>query len=65
MAWISVADRMPGYGTKCLVYIPAKDMAREVFMVASWTEIEGWWPCGCRRSDVTHWMPLPGPPERE
>lgn len=63
MAWNSVRDRMPPEGTKCLIYIPATGLlAREIFMIASWTVQDGWWQAGNRRVDVTHWMPLPAPP---
>ena len=66
--WLSVEDRLPdinrdtGYSDSILVYYPF-----EPFIECSryWTE-DGihWWEFErVLRHDITHWMPLPEPPE--
>lgn len=61
--WISVEDRLPDKAvTGCLVY------ADEWTRVADWTHdkwgIEWWFYVdGEYDPEITHWMPLPEPPE--
>jgi hypothetical protein len=73
--WISVKDRLPpitGYvdgGTdRVLVKIDA-DYAPSILIASGewWEEGFSWYfdgrPYDKERSEVTHWMPLPDPPE--
>ena len=68
--WIPVEERLPEYGVRVL----ATDMYEEDDCTGIWTREEypddpdgccwiderGWWHA---IDDVTHWMPLPEPPE--
>lgn len=70
--WIPVEERLPEYGVRVL----ATDMYEEDDCTGIWTREEypddpdgccwiderGWWHA---IDDVTHWMPLPEPPEVE
>lgn len=56
--WISVEERVPDNGETVLT------VDNEGYMiVASWYELGGWFLPVCRANPVTHWMPLPVPPE--
>lgn len=67
--WIPVEERLPEYGVRVL----ATDMYEGDDYTGIWTREEdkddadgcwyddpGWWHAS---DDVTHWMPLPAPPE--
>jgi hypothetical protein len=59
MEWISVKDRLPEGHMKCIVAISNYSTS------ASFLKGE-WWQCGEVIDDdckITHWMPLPEPPE--
>ena len=69
--WIPVEERLPEYGVRVL----ATDMYEEDDCTGIWTREEdkddaggcwydehGWWHAF---DEVTHWMPLPEPPEVE
>lgn len=70
--WIPVEERLPEYGVRVL----ATDMYEEDDCTGIWTREEypddpedgcwidepGWWHAF---DEVTHWMPLPEPPEEE
>lgn len=67
--WISVKDRLPNHHDMVLVWMEGKDCPDYVSM-AFWAKTEGWgWTKGDgnKANDlwgtVTHWMPLPEPPE--
>ena len=56
--WISVKDRLPKIGAKCLVYADGKMTVAKHIANNDW--ITGvWFPV------PTHWMPLPEPPKEE
>ena len=72
--WISVEDRLPPYGQKVLAYWRPVDHKERPFhrqiIIAEQTPygVDGdWWANG-RNYDtetfITHWMPLPEPPEK-
>lgn len=71
-AWVSVSERMPDEDQ--VVIVIANGKPREninlngAFELAEWSERDGWvlecWP-EWETPVVTHWMPLPEPPERE
>lgn len=64
--WISVEDRLPNEGANVLVYIPFRGSHLHY---VSYMESGLWYvPTMYGRSslnDITHWMPLPQPPEVE
>ena len=59
--WISVKDRLPGYGKSYLVITPCSNI--HIAYMLSYNN--GWH--SSRGVDVvlpvTHWMPLPAPPK--
>jgi hypothetical protein len=59
--WISVKDRLPEIGDKCVCFSERKRMyLLEYYMACTWC------PAGIPYSVmdvITHWMPLPEPPE--
>lgn len=60
--WISVKDRLPENDVRVLVYTELKNtlVARRV-LPEIWEDDYGYWIV----EDVTHWKPLPDPPESE
>ena len=58
--WISVKDRLPERNQRVFVYRPEMDGADTGPMSVQWG-----WSCACKRTDITHWMPLPEPPEED
>lgn len=69
--WISVKDRLPeeidGESKAVLVIVKFVDFRGNVWSEnynIAWTE-NGEWDCIGRMGIVTHWMPLPEPPEKE
>ena len=65
--WIPVTERLPLYGQDVLAVRTYGDgeKCQEVLMahIAVWNEETGerWW----NATNITHWMPLPEPPEEE
>lgn len=65
MEWISVKDKMPTYG-EYLVYIKDKRADTSAIVVALYLEDADKWKLSQAfpiLGDITHWMPLPAPPE--
>lgn len=60
--WVSVEDRLPPYGKSVIVCQP---YSKGTVMVEQGSRyVNGWWRVyGTRVKRVTHWMPLPEPPE--
>ena len=59
MEWISVKDRLPDAFCPVIVY-------RKGHVERGARDVNGWWKVyGTRTKSVTHWMPLPEPPEEE
>ena len=65
--WISVKDRLPEIGQKCLI-------ANREIVVRGWLRPDGVWKTGVSSDEIwskfslyqpTHWMPLPEPPKGE
>ena len=65
--WISVKERLPEIGRKCLI-------ANREIVVRGWLRPDGVWKTGVSSDEVwskfslhtpTHWMPLPEPPKEE
>lgn len=60
--WISVADRLPEVFQPVIVCRENKQ--GEKIVEAGQRDVNGWWRVyGTRTKNVTHWMPLPEPPE--
>lgn len=57
--WISVAERLPDDGQSVLTYTPDYSFFKKCRIIA-YGSIGGGFPC-----EVTHWMPLPSPPNPE
>lgn len=70
--WISVKDRLPEIDGNVLVIVngkPHKNVTLEsAYELAEFSPSDGWilemWP-EWETPKVTHWMPLPEPPEAE
>ena len=70
--WISVKDRLPDYMGEVLVIVSGKPHENitldGAYEIAEYDPVEGWilemWP-EWGSAVVTHWMPLPEPPEEE
>ena len=56
MKWISVKDRLPEHLESCLCYRPDATFDRRRVQLFKHDKFDGVYP-------VTHWMPLPEPPE--
>lgn len=66
--WISVKDRMPKPYADVLVYGTTHTYGREhTFMRQSYYcgDDDGYFFCEDTDTSVSHWMPLPEPPESE
>jgi hypothetical protein len=63
--WISVKDRLPE------IEIPVLLMDKFKYMEVGWVnhplQSDLWQVCGCEMNEnfITHWMPLPDPPQEE
>lgn len=57
--WISVKDRMPDVGVPVLLW-----NVDGFAYVDTWSKF-GCWTITPTTGEVTHWMPLPEPPESE
>ena len=55
--WISVKDRLPMKNYRVLVYRP--EMKESDVGAVS---VQFGWNCRRKKTDITHWMPLPEPP---
>lgn len=61
MNWISVEDRAPDIEEPALIYLFYKDMETAIYVgEGEWEVQQDLYFC---EGDVTHWMPLPEPPE--
>lgn len=56
--WISVEDRLPEYDTFVLVHWSDGNQSVFHFWAIKWEDISRY-----GGADITHWMPLPDPPE--
>lgn len=56
--WISVKDRLPMKNDRVLVYRP--EMKESDVGAGS---VQFGWNCSRKKTDITHWMPLPEPPK--
>jgi hypothetical protein len=58
--WIPIAERLPENGWKVLTYVPSYGVTECLYGADYHKDYNGWWTSG-----VTHWMPLPKPPEAQ
>lgn len=58
--WISVNERLPDGNGRFLTVDKKGDM-----MVCYWEKRFGWFASVCNKNAITHWMPLPEPPQGE
>ena len=56
--WISVEERLPDGNGRFLTVDGKGDM-----MVCYWEKHFGWFASVCNKNAITHWMPMPEPPE--
>ena len=56
--WISVEERLPDENGRFLTVDKKGDM-----MVCFWQKHFGWFAMVCNKNAITHWMPLPEPPD--
>lgn len=60
--WIDVRDKLPETFVPVIVCRKGKDGSPIV--ESGYSDVNGWWRIyGTRTKRVTHWMPLPEPPE--
>lgn len=63
--WVSVEDGLPPYGKSVIVCRPYGKGKGTVVVEQGSRDVNGWWCVyGTRVKRITHWMPLPEPPER-
>ena len=63
--WISVDDRLPEHRDVVLCFMRFGEQR-----ILQWDNVSSWWlgyghGDDWQKADVTNWMPLPEPPERE
>ena len=71
--WISVKDRLPEDQDECFIFVPTFDSrgvksTPYVLHGTYWEECEEWTTCEGENfsiDEVTHWQPLPEPPEED
>ena len=61
-SWISVKERLPENGTRCLV-VRYDYVTNTPFVDLLWFDNSWWNRVNSGEYSVTHWMPLPEPPE--
>lgn len=59
--WISVKDRLPENGKCVLLYSESGGVAEGALSMGFFRQ----WRWNCKLDDVTHWIPLPSPPESD
>jgi hypothetical protein len=63
MKWIKISDKMPNSGDCVLLYSKAGGVSEGAYIGLK-KHFEQWrWDCVLQ--NVTHWMPLPEPPEEK
>lgn len=58
--WISVEERLPEDETEVLTLVKYEWAKKHYYSLDAYSHIDGGW---VRNEGVTHWMPLPEPPE--
>lgn len=62
--WISVETRLPETFQSVIVCRESKQAIKTTSVEEGMRIADGWWKVfGARTKSVTHWMPLPDPPE--
>ena len=63
MDWIDVKERLPEEDGQYLVYGIGLASRADHYANGQWWKQHGWQPDELKRK-VTHWMPLPQPPDK-
>lgn len=61
MEWININDREPEDVARCLV--TDGEVVDIMVYYGPYKGVQEWTSFTCQTLDVTHWMPLPKPPE--
>lgn len=61
--WISVIDKLPSEAGVVLVYVDYKDLSYNIFIADFYTRGNVFCKCPDAKY-ITHWMPLPEPPNK-
>lgn len=62
--WFSIDDRLPE--VFCPVIVCREKVKGEYVVEQGYKDVGDWWKVyGTRTKKVTHWMPLPDPPEED
>jgi hypothetical protein len=64
MEWVESKYRLPKKAGIYLVYAESADPDAPLIITASWCEERGWGLPVPWRFVISHWMPLPAPPEK-
>ncbi len=73
MEWISVKDRLPGYGDPVIV-VSSGVVQNVIYMMDGADDCDDWFEpyffdhddnCKFSPDKLTHWMPLPKPPTEQ
>ncbi len=65
-AWISVDERLPEADGLVLIHAPCAAVNKPLICNAWWCHANQRWELitECWAEAITHWMPLPAPPEK-
>ena len=58
--WISVEDELPSSHSGSVLMATKHGVAEGHFLENKWCQYR--WSCSLGKEEVTHWMPLPEPP---
>jgi hypothetical protein len=59
--WISTREKLPADGWEVIVCSDSGN----VFLAHQFATLPDWYPCNLKKERITHWMPLPLPPQKK